>query len=166
VPVEPTPQAMLQKIMQRLNRAPSLFLQPGFLCDVLVMPTADGLARYYEGVRRDYAQDSHFGQHDHYYLITLEYGQLHGNPLAIERDPDPARGDQAPYLHPVIRRYRGQQLVAAHHIQDDLESKWSLEVYVAPALAFVEAQLGTSGATLSGASQRNTPVPVPLLAYV
>ena len=33
------------------------------------------------------------------------------------------------------------QLVAVHHINDDLESEWHLEEYVRPAHEFFEAQL-------------------------
>jgi len=165
VTIEPTAGSVMRHVMDRMNRAPSLFLQPGFLVDVLVVPTSGGPARYYEDIRRDYVRDGSLGRHEHYYLVTLEYGHFRGNPLAIDRDPDPAKGHEAPYLHPVIRRYRRDTLVAEHHLQDDLESKWSLDVYVEPALAFMEAQLAgatASHAALSPHRERDT---VPLLAY-
>lgn len=164
--LEPTPRTVMRHVMDRLNRAPGLFLQPGFLADVLVVPASGGApARYYEDVRCDYVRDGGLGRLEHHYLITLEYGHFRGRPLAAERDPDPMRGDGAPYLHPVIRRYQRDTLVAEHHVQDDLENQWRLDVYVEPVMAFMEAQL--AGALLP----HRAPIAcrererVPLLAY-
>jgi len=165
VAVEPTPHAIMRHVMDRLNRAPGLFLQPGFLADVLVMGASGEPARYYEDVRRDYVRESPLGRHDHYYVITLEYGHFRGSTLAVERDPDPAKGSEAPYLHPVIRRYRGETLVAEHHVQDDLENQWHLDVYVEPAMAFMEAQLAGDTALRRATTPHRERESVPLLAY-
>ncbi len=47
-------------------------------------------------------------------------------------DSDPQKGHQAAYLHPIIRRFHTGKLVNEHHIQDDLDSEWSLPEYVEP----------------------------------
>jgi thioredoxin reductase len=139
--VEATPESILDLIMNRINNGPGIFLQPGFLQDLIVVSDQHGTAEYFRDIRADYIHRSAFGQNDHYYTISLEYGHFMGDPFSVERDPDPERGQEAAYLHPVIRRFDHGLLVAQHHIQDDLESEWFKDVYVQPALAFFQQQL-------------------------
>jgi thioredoxin reductase len=139
--VAAAPRAVTGKVIERVNHAPEMFLQPGFLCDVMVVDEALGTADYFNNVRKHYVMDGPFSQHNHYYTISLEYGRFLGDPFNIERDPDPEAAQDAPYLHPVIRRYSYGDLVGEHHINDDLESRWDKEEYVTPALAWMEAQL-------------------------
>jgi hypothetical protein len=126
--------------MYRINNGSGIFLQPGFLMDVVVVDDVEGQAAYHEDIRGDFARDF-FAHDDHYYTISLEYGHFMGNPFAIERDPDPDMAESAAYLHPVIRRYARGEMVDQHHVQDDLESEWYKEVYVQPARAFFQQQL-------------------------
>ncbi|MGA9531554.1 MAG: hypothetical protein WBR18_02460, partial [Anaerolineales bacterium] len=75
----------------------------------------------------------------------LEYGEQHGDPFSIERDPDPDMGASAFYLHPVIRHYQKNRMVAEHHVNDDLENEWFRPEYVAPLTEFVQAQFNEVG---------------------
>jgi thioredoxin reductase len=136
-----TPQSILGKIVERITTDPAMFLQPGFLGDVVVVSDENGTAKYYDEIRTDYIPDSPFSKNDHYYTISLEYGHFRGDPFSVERDPNPDKGMDAPYLHPVIRRYKQGMLVTEHHIQDDLENAWYKDIYTQPALAFFEKQL-------------------------
>lgn len=136
-----TPDAVLDKVMERLNGNSALFLQPGFLADVVVIDDQTAQARYYRQVRRDHVEHCGIGRSAHYYVVTLEYGPHKGDPFAIERDPAPEAAREAFYLHPIIRRYERGALVAEHHINDDLENEWVLPEYVEPARAFFRAQL-------------------------
>ncbi len=136
-----TPHALCNKAMEQINTEAAMFLQPGFLCDVIVVNEADEVAHYYTDVRRDYAITMGFNDNPHYYTISLEYGHFEGSPFNIERDPDPNKGHEAAYLHPVIRRYHLGELVAEHHIQDDLENSFYKDEYVQPALAWFKMQL-------------------------
>ncbi len=138
-----TPRALCNQVIEQVNTESAMFLQPGFLCDVLTVSEDTETAHYYTDMRRDYALTHAFNQNPHYYTITLEYGHFEGNPFDVERDPDPNKGHEAPYLHPVIRRYHYDRLVDEHHIQDDLENNWYKDIYVQPALAWFEAQLAT-----------------------
>lgn len=137
---EATPEAVLDRVVYRINNGSGIFLQPGFLMDVVVVDDVEGQAAYYEDLRGDFAQ-GFFADHDHYYTVSLEYGHFMGNPFAIERDPDPDMAESAAYLHPVIRHYARGEMVDQHHVQDDLESEWYKEVYVQPARAFFQKQL-------------------------
>jgi len=141
------PEEVLEKVIERVNQSPGMFLQPGFLCDVLVVSEADGMARCYHDVRINYVPDSKFSQEDHYYTISLEYGHFQGDPFSVERDPSPEAAHEAAYLHPVIRRYSKGQMVSEHHVQDDLESEWHRPVYMEPALAYFQAELTPSAET-------------------
>ncbi len=142
--LQATPEALVAAIIARANGGPGIFLQPGFLSDVIVVDEAGVMATYYEDLRSDYIHQSEFGQNDHYYTLSLEYGKFDGDPFNVERDPDPDKGDRAPYLHPIIRRYSRGMLVSEHHIQDDLESQWNQPQYVEPALAYLRTQLMVS----------------------
>ena len=81
VSLSATPQAVLAKVMDRLNSNAGLFLQPGFLADVLVVDEASGQARYYQEMRRDHLPDSFIGQEPHYYVVTLEYRSAPWRPV-------------------------------------------------------------------------------------
>ncbi len=70
---------ILDKVVKRINTAPGMFLQPGFIGDVMVVSRENGSAEYYEDIRLDYVGDSQFGNNNHYYTISLEYE----NPLVI-----------------------------------------------------------------------------------
>jgi thioredoxin reductase len=118
------PGALTEHVLKRVSFTASLFLQPGFLCGVLVIPEGSAVARYYEGVPVDYVHNSELGKHHHYYTITLEYGHMQGSPLSVFRDPDPAKAHQDVYLHPIIRRFDGSTLVCEHHIPEHLENNW------------------------------------------
>lgn len=133
--------AVTQKSIDRANNAAAIFLQPGFMAEVIVIDEKERSARLYSNVRKDYIPTSFLAEEEHYYVISLEYGKFEGDPFSVERDPAPDMAHEAAYLHPIIRRYHGHELVAVHHIQDDLESEWHLPEYVGPARAFFEAQL-------------------------
>ncbi len=136
-----TPEAVTAQFIERANHSAAIFLQPGFMAEALVVSPDGNTGRYYSNLRKDYIPHSFIAENEHYYVLSLEYGHFLGNPFALERDPDPEKGHEAAYLHPIIRRFNGNTLVAEHHIQDDLESEWHLDEYVKPALAFFTEQL-------------------------
>jgi hypothetical protein len=121
-----------------------MFLQPGFLCDVMVVNDAEGTADYFQDIRKEYVFHSEFKDHEHFYTISLEYGHFMGDPFNIERDPTEEGAETAPYLHPIVRRYRCGELVAEYHINDDLESQWFKDEYTHPTLAWFREQLSQS----------------------
>jgi len=139
--LEATPEAVTNHVIDRVNHGASMFLQPAFLCDAMVVDEETKTVQYYDNLRLEYVPDSELSKQAHYYTISLEYGHFMGNPFAIERDPDPEQAVHAAYLHPVIRRFSYGELVAEHHVHDDLESQWYKEEYVQPALAWFKEQL-------------------------
>ncbi len=77
--------ALADMVIRRVSTAPGLFLQPGFLCDVVTVADDDPEVTYYEDMPVDYAHDQDYGRHRHYYVITLEYGKTTGyhDPFAM-----------------------------------------------------------------------------------
>jgi thioredoxin reductase len=137
------PDRVVDALVRRIGTSSSMFLQPGFFCDLLVADDADERTLfYYRDLPKDYIHASPLGESGHYYTVSLEYGHFEGDPLNTERDPDPDKAHLAPYLHPIIRRYEGPELVAVHHVHDDLENEWHHEQFVSLIRAFFRQQLG------------------------
>jgi thioredoxin reductase len=124
------PQALMEAVVARVNRTSALWQQFAFLCDLIVVE-ADSRARYYEELPVDYVHDSDFGTKDCYFTITLEYGPDHDKvdpfDISVRRiaQDDPTHAFDARYLHPVVRLYRRNQLVAEHHVAENLENDWA-----------------------------------------
>jgi thioredoxin reductase len=136
------PKEITDVILGRVNTSSAMFLQPGFFCDVLVVPGAGQQALYYEDVPVDYVHDGELGKKAHYYTVSLEYGDFHTppDPFNIERDPDPALAHLTAYLHPIIRYYSGASLIYEHHVPEDLENVYVAEKYSKPLEKFFRGQ--------------------------
>jgi thioredoxin reductase len=145
--IEPTSESLTEAIIQRVNRSSALWQQTGFLCDLIVIPKPGDAARYYEDMPSDYIQDSEFGQHSHYYTISLEFGyeilNTNPDPFAIVRvhKDDTDNAALSPSLHPIIRRYCGSTLVEEHHLIEDIASEWCDTVHIEPLQIFLHDQL-------------------------
>jgi thioredoxin reductase len=143
----PTAESLTSAIIERINKSSALWQQTGFLGDLIVVPRQDNMAQYYPEVPVDYILDSDFAQQEHYYTITLEFGydilEASPDPFAITRvhKDDIKNASQSPSLHPIVRHYCGTNLIAEHHIIEDIDSVWNEEVHVQPLLAFLRTQL-------------------------
>lgn len=153
---EGTPSGVVGAILNRLKCGAGIFQQPGFLSEVFVVDHANGQGRHYLEVRRDHIPNSHLGNEDDYYVVTLEYGQHDGSALSVERDPDPGKGERAFYLHPVVRHYRQSTLAAEHHVNDDLENEWFRPEYTEPLQMFIQSQFDQS-LEMTSESERGVP---------
>jgi hypothetical protein len=149
--LEPTSESLTEAVLKRVNRSSALWQQTGFICDLIVVPGPSEAAHYYEDMPTDYIQDSEFGQHSHYYTVTLEFGYdilaTIADPFAIERvhkdDTDSAALSTG--IHPIIRRYCGSKLLAEHHVIEDIASEWMEDVHVQPLQQFFHEQLSMKG---------------------
>ncbi len=137
----PQPQALMEAVIERVNRTSGLWQQFGFLCDLIVL-SQDQRARYYEELSIDYVRESEFGAAERYFTVSLEYGPDHDKldpfDIAIGRiaQDDPERSHQGRYLHPVVRFYRRQEMVAEHHVAENLENEWTGPAHREPLAAF------------------------------
>ncbi|HEX2252378.1 MAG TPA: NAD(P)-binding domain-containing protein, partial [Thermoanaerobaculia bacterium] len=122
---ETTPESLAALVIQRVSTSPGMFLQPGFLGDLLVVPE-DGPARLYEDMPVDYIHEIEGPKHGRYYVISLEYGHVDGymDPFAMPR------GVGVPedfYLHPIVRRFDGGEMAEHFFLPDDLDNDWRLD---------------------------------------
>jgi thioredoxin reductase len=146
------PQALMEAVVARVNRSSALWQQFGFLCDLIVVETG-GRARYYEELPVDYVHDSDFGTADCYFTITLEYGPDHDkvDPFDISvgriAQDDAMHSHDARYLHPVVRQYRRNELVADHHLAENLENDWAGPAQRAPLCAFFSRHIASGELT-------------------
>jgi thioredoxin reductase len=141
--VRATAEAITNSIIDRINTSSAMYLQPGFFCDLLVISDTAEQARYYCDIPADYVLESDFAKNNHYYTISLEYGDFKPfpDPFYIERDPAPDQAHLTAYLHPIIRRYASSSLVYEHHIQEDLENVYVGEKYTRPLAEFFDRTL-------------------------
>ena len=84
----------------------------------------------------------------HVLTITLEYGPDHDllDPFDVNQgriaQSDADRAAQGRYLHPVVRSYCAGELVAEHHVTENLENEWTdPQVHRAPLAAFLAREL-------------------------
>jgi thioredoxin reductase len=140
--VEPTPEGLVEATLARLNRSSAAWHQSGFLHDVIVVDEGWDHAALYEEMPLAYIHQSALGANPHYYTITLEAGRIDGDPFAVVRNPEPARADESVFLHPVIRRWSGLQLISERHLLEDRSGEWRKpETHVAPLRYFFMQQL-------------------------
>jgi thioredoxin reductase len=130
-------------VLDRLNWSSALWTQFEYLCDVLVRDEATGGFRHYQDLPEDYAVER-FADCGHYYTFNLRWGRdYHPDVFAIERHPTPDRAAESAFIHPVIRRYRGTELVAEQHLLEDLLAEWRRpDRHIEPLRAFFTRDLG------------------------
>lgn len=131
LPVQP--QAIVEKVIDRVSTSAGLFLQQGFLCDLIVISKSNQTAHYYEGLPVDYVRDRARGigkadqdlaESDQYYTITMEFGQIEGDPFSVQREKDQDKAYLSAHLHPVVRRFSQNSLLYEQHITEHLENDW------------------------------------------
>ncbi len=145
--LKPEPAVLAAAVLARANRSPGLWQQTGFLGDVIVR-TAEGSYRYYQDVPTQFIKDSDFGGQEDYYVVTLEFGLeiINASPdaLAVARihKDDIANAALSTGIHPIIRRYCKGNLLAEHHVVEDIIPEWDdVRTHVAPLVQFFAKQL-------------------------
>lgn len=130
-PVDRQPAALAEAVVERLSVGASVFLQPGFLCELLVVPADGSTPRMLHDVPVDYVHE-HVrpagAPGDRYYMVTLEYGEAEesADPFALPRG---VGVDEDFYIHPIIRCFEGHgaDAVRRTHLPDDLDNDWRLD---------------------------------------
>jgi hypothetical protein len=131
-------------VITRINRSSALYQQFGFLADVLALER--GQARYYEEVPVARVAERS-PDVENAFVITLDYGPDHDKvdpfDFTVKRASQDVANDtgEGHYLHPIVRHYRHGELVATHHVTENLENEWNREVHVDALTAFLTKQL-------------------------
>jgi thioredoxin reductase len=131
--------SVVDAIVRRVNRTSGLWQQFGFLCDLIVFDEDNGRAEYYEEQPVGYVKSQAVAPGLRRMAITLEFGKVEGDPFQIERFPTPEMSSRSVFLHPVVRCYAGRELIAEHHMLEDLFGEWRKpDVHVAPLGEFLD----------------------------
>ena len=144
--VDADPDAITDAIITRINRTSALWQQFAVLADVVTV--AGNTARYHDEVPVDYFARVGLSTEDHAvtdaFVVTLEYGPDHDKvdpfDITVGRVAQDTVGQahDAAYLHPVVRHHRGGQVVAVHHLAENLDNQWDKpDVHRAPLAAFI-----------------------------
>jgi thioredoxin reductase len=136
------PRALANMMLDRVNHSGGLWQQPGFIADVAICKNKQ--IEYVKELPKEYVLQSMASDESDVYVLTLEYGDpIVGDPFAVERihREDTVQAHKSQFLHPIIRRYIGKELVAQHDVIEDLEAKWVEPEHFEPLTAFFEEQL-------------------------
>ncbi|HEX6873521.1 MAG TPA: pyridine nucleotide-disulfide oxidoreductase, partial [Micromonosporaceae bacterium] len=136
------PEKLTNLVLDRVNWSSALWTQFEYLCDVYVVDHSTGQVQHYVDLPEDYAT-TRFRHEPHYYTVALRWGRdEYPDVFNIERHPAPDRAAESAFIHPVIRRYRGAELVAERHLLEDLLAEWRRpDRHVAPLQAFFTEEL-------------------------
>jgi thioredoxin reductase len=144
VPLDPSPEAITDAVIARINRTSGLWQQFAVLADVVSVSAS--AATYREEVPVAYFRQERLAGVA--FAVTLEYGPHHDEvdpfDITVPRvaENDAAAAADASYLHPVVRAYRDGDLVGTHHMAENLENEWNLPpVHQQPLTAFLKTVL-------------------------
>ncbi len=113
---------MAQEIRDRISLSAAMFLQPGFLGDVIRLDGPDAGTRLRD-VPVDWARAGRL-QHGEHLTVTLEFGDFGANPMHVKRSHTAFGGEPDPFIHPVLRHWRDGEVVAMTHLSDHLDADW------------------------------------------
>lgn len=138
------PRAATRALLERINRSSALWQQFGFLGDVYAHDGATGELRHVEELPVAHIHDTAFRHHPDFFVLTLEFGHLEGDPFALERFPDPSQAEKSTFLHPVVRHFLGGRKVSEHHLLENLLGEWKDPgLHERPLRAYLEQELNT-----------------------
>ncbi|MEU4928650.1 NAD(P)-binding domain-containing protein [Streptomyces yokosukanensis] len=150
--LDPQASALADAVVERVNRSSALWQQFAVIGDLLVVRPGEP-ARYHEEVPVAYAHESPLTAAGDYFTITLEYGPDHDKvdpfDITVRRVAQNSAESafDASYLHPVIRHFRGGELLGTHHLAENLENQWDHpEVHRAPLTGFFARALNARSA--------------------
>ncbi len=115
--------ALTDLIVDRISLSTAMFLQPGFLGDVIHL-SGPSAGTHYTDVPVHWVEDNAEVLGEESLMITLEFGNFGMTPTHVKRDHTAFEGEPDPFIHPVLRHYRKGQLVGTTHLSDHLDSDW------------------------------------------
>lgn len=139
------PEAITDAIIKRVNLTSALWQQTGYMCDLVVVHDDEKIAEYYEALTVDYVADN-FSKEDRYYTVTLEFGQERIDAahdvfqVARPHKNNVSQAHLSTGIHPIVRRYRGGELLHVHHVIEDFASEWQEDVHWTPLAAFMRSE--------------------------
>ncbi|QUJ77642.1 NAD(P)-binding domain-containing protein [Sulfitobacter albidus] len=115
--------ALVDTIIDRISLSSAMFLQPGFLGDVIHVGGPQAGTRYRDMPVQWLAENPAFLSEDAL-VVTLEFGNFGDTPTHVKRAHTAYEGEPDPFIHPVIRHYRAGECVGQVHLSDHLDADW------------------------------------------
>ncbi len=147
--LERSPEIISGAIIKDVNESSTLWQQFGFLGDLMVINQNEVL--FVKNIPVDYAKEVYCQSFNHYFIITLEYGneifEMAPDIFSLERvhRNDIENADKSSGLHPILREFKDGKLVNTHHLIEDFENKWDEhDIYFIPLLKFLRKSLNRS----------------------
>jgi thioredoxin reductase len=119
-PLEPN--ALATTIVDRISTASGIFLQPGFLADVIHLD-GDTPGRTYHDIPVAWTELTDFVPFE-FLQVTLEYGDFGEDSLHVKRQHNVFGKEPDAFIHPVIRRIQNGKVIEAVHLTDHLDADW------------------------------------------
>ena len=116
-------EALVDTIIDRISLSSGMFLQPGFLGDVIHLsgPTA---GTHYRDAPVHWVAETPDVMGPDSLIVTLEFGNFGATPTHVKRAHTAFGGDPDPFIHPVLRHYRDGVLMGTTHLSDHLDADW------------------------------------------
>lgn len=110
-------------IINRISTCSGVFLQPGFLCDVILLDgERPGLS--YQDIPVEWVQTKDGIGNREYLMVTLEYGDFGNDTMHVKRSHNVFDGSPDAFIHPVIRHFRNGEQIGEVHLADHLDADW------------------------------------------
>jgi hypothetical protein len=138
--IEGGTQTLIETIAQRINRSSGLWQQPGFLCDVFVEGSDGESFEHRQELPIDLIHERWSSSGLNYMTVSLEFGQRKfDNPFNVPRIARDNVGSarESNFLHPVVRYFRMGELMADHHVIEDLAGEWREPEHLLPLREFL-----------------------------
>ncbi|MGJ8546686.1 MAG: NAD(P)-binding domain-containing protein [Sulfitobacter sp.] len=115
--------ALRELIITRISTASGIFLQPGFLCDLIELSGAEQ-GRHLRDIPAAWSDHGGTYAAGDKLRITLEYGDFGGDSLHVKRENNMFGKTPDAFIHPVIRHLRDGEVIDEMHLADHLDADW------------------------------------------
>ncbi|AXI46766.1 pyridine nucleotide-disulfide oxidoreductase [Sulfitobacter sp. SK012] len=114
---------LVDTVIDRISLSSAMFLQPGFLGDVIHL-SGPQMGRHYRDIPVQWVRETPDILGEDSLLITLEFGNFGDTPTHVKRAHTAYGGEPDPFIHPVLRHFRNGEEIAMIHLSDHLDADW------------------------------------------
>lgn len=111
-----------EAIIERLSTASGIFLQPGFMADLIRLDGPEA-GKTLQDIPVSWVQDAPLNTGT-YLQVTLEYGNFGPDSLHVKRQNNVFGKEPDAFIHPVIRLVSDGRVVDEMHLADHLDADW------------------------------------------
>lgn len=109
-------------IIERISTASGIFLQPGFMADVIALDGPE-FGKTHQDIPVSWTKDATFNTGS-FLQVTLEYGDFGPDSLYVKRQNNVFGKEPDAFIHPVIRLVTDGKTVDEIHMTDHLDADW------------------------------------------